>query len=256
MGGQVVLVTGASRGIGLAVTRILLSKFAVDVVAFQRTTSPELTLLKEAHNKSLTIVEGDVTSASAIQDAVTTAVSTYGSLSALVLNAGTLHPLARIGSDIPDLVDKWKSLFDVNFFSLVQTVHLALPHLRESQGTVVFVSSGAATGGVAGWGAYSASKAAMNSLCRTLASEEPGIVAVALRPGAVDTGMQATIRAIGGAHMSSKDIAKFTGLHETGTLVKPEDSGHVVAALAVNAGKDLSGKFVSWDEEAMAPFRR
>lgn len=56
--------------------------------------------------------------------------------------------------------------------------------------------------------------------------------------------------------MSPKDLAKFTGLHDTGTLVKPEDSGYVIASLAVKAGKDLTGKFVSWDEEAMAPFRR
>ncbi|KAG8865223.1 hypothetical protein FRB96_000113 [Tulasnella sp. 330] len=254
MSRPVVLVTGASRGIGLAVTRILLSNFSADVVAFQRTVSPELKKLKESNDRALTIFEGDVTSATATENAVETALSTYGSLSALVLNAGTLHPLGRI--DTPNLVDEWKSLFDVNFFSLVQTIQMALPHLRKIGGRVVFVSSGAATGGSAGWGAYSASKAAMNSLCRTLAAEEPDIVAVALRPGAVDTEMQSTIRAIGAAHMSPKDLAKFTGLYETGTLVKPEDSGHVIAALAVNAGKDLTGKFVSWDEEAMAPFRR
>lgn len=91
-------------------------------------------------------------------------MSTYGSLSGLVLNAGILHPIGRI--DTPNLVDQWKNLFDVNFFSLVQTIQIALPHLREFGGRVVFVSSGAATGGMAGWGAYNASKAAMNSLCR------------------------------------------------------------------------------------------
>jgi len=254
MARPVVLVTGASRGIGLAVVRFLLDNFSADVLAFQRTISPELKQLKETHEKALTIFEGDVTSATATRDAINAAISMYGSLSALVLNAGTLHPMARIST--PDLVDEWKSLFDVNFFSLVHTIQAAVPHLRETQGRVIFVSSGAATGGTAGWGAYSASKAAMNSLCRTLAAEEPDITAVALRPGAVDTDMQSTVREIGSAHMLPKDLARFTGLHETGTLVKPEDSGHVIAALAVQAGKDLSGKFVSWDEEAMTLFRR
>lgn len=56
--------------------------------------------------------------------------------------------------------------------------------------------------------------------------------------------------------MAPNELARFIKLHETKTLVKPEDSGHVIAALAVKAGKDLTGKFVSWDEDAMAPFRR
>lgn len=56
--------------------------------------------------------------------------------------------------------------------------------------------------------------------------------------------------------MTTNDMAKFIKLHETKTLVKPEDSGHVIAALALDANSDLSGKFVSWEEEAMAPFRR
>jgi len=56
--------------------------------------------------------------------------------------------------------------------------------------------------------------------------------------------------------MAPNDLAKFIKLHETKTLVRPEDSGHVIAALAINATQDLSGKFVSWDEEALAPYRR
>lgn len=63
-------------------------------------------------------------------------------------------------------VDAWKQLFDVNVFSLVHTVRAALPKLRASKGKIIFVSSGAAVGNVASWGAYGASKAAMNSFCR------------------------------------------------------------------------------------------
>jgi len=44
--------------------------------------------------------------------------------------------------------------------------------------------------------------------------------------------------------------------HADGTLVRPEDSGYVIAALAVRASKDLSGKFVSWDGEECKAFRR
>ena len=63
-------------------------------------------------------------------------------------------------------VDSWKSLFDVNFFSIVETLKGAIPHLRESKGKIIFVSSGAAIGSIVSWGPYSASKAALNSLAR------------------------------------------------------------------------------------------
>jgi len=104
-------------------------------------------------------------------------------------------------------LDEYKQLFDINFFSIISILSHSLPYLtsRESKslsqdqpaGRVILVSSGAATGGVAGWGAYNASKAAMNSLCRTLANEEEDLVVVAVRPGVVGTEMQEKIREIG-----------------------------------------------------------
>jgi NAD(P)-dependent dehydrogenase (short-subunit alcohol dehydrogenase family) len=93
-------------------------------------------------------------------------MKTYQGIDGLILNAGVLDPMCRIGSDIP--LDEWRAHFDINFFSLVSALKAALPALRASDlgGRVVFVSSGAGVGGVAGWGPYNAGKAAMNSLCR------------------------------------------------------------------------------------------
>jgi NAD(P)-dependent dehydrogenase (short-subunit alcohol dehydrogenase family) len=93
-------------------------------------------------------------------------MKTYRGIDGLILNAGVLDPMCRIGSDTS--LDEWRAHFDINFFSLVSALKAALPALRASDlgGRVVFVSSGAAVGGVAGWGAYNAGKAAMNSLCR------------------------------------------------------------------------------------------
>lgn len=83
------------------------------------------------------------------------------------MNAAVLNPMGKIASSDVG-IDDWKSHFDINFFSLITALRATLPALRESDlgGRVVFVSSGAATGNVAGWGPYNASKAAMNSLCR------------------------------------------------------------------------------------------
>lgn len=61
----------------------------------------------------------------------------------------------------------------------------SIPELRKSKGRIIFVSSGAAVTGYQGWGAYGASKAAMNHLSLTLAVEEPNITSVAIRPGVI-----------------------------------------------------------------------
>lgn len=55
--------------------------------------------------------------------------------------------------------------------------------------------------------------------------------------------------------MDPKNHQSFIKKHEAGTLVKPEDCGAVIAALAIRATPDLSGQFVSWDEEKLASYR-
>jgi NAD(P)-dependent dehydrogenase (short-subunit alcohol dehydrogenase family) len=129
-----------------------------------------------------------------------------------------------------------------------------LPFLRKSdKGSIIIVSSGAASKGYKGWGAYGASKAAVNHIASTLAVEEENITTIALRPGVVDTEMQALIRSDGQKSMR-EDHSKFIDLHKHGQLVKPQDPGHVLAALANNPPKELSGKMYSWNDEEMKPF--
>jgi len=101
----------------------------------------------------------------ALADVISAFVKTHNRLDGLVLNAGVLEPLGPVaGEGVP--LSAWKSHFDVNFFSLIPALRASLPALRAARGRVVFVSSGAAVGGMAGWGPYNASKAALNSLCR------------------------------------------------------------------------------------------
>ncbi|KAJ7180171.1 hypothetical protein C8R43DRAFT_972003 [Mycena crocata] len=247
-----VLVTGASKGIGLAVVTILRTKFNANVVALSRTRSPELIALA---SDSLLLVDGDITNGAAVADAVALALKSFSSLDGLILNAATLAPLCRIADDTP--IEQWKSHFDVNFFSLVTALKAALPALRASNlgGRVVFVSSGASVKGTPGWGPYAASKAAMNSLCRTVAEEEPQVTSVALRPGMVQTDMQATLRQTGAPHMSAKDHQMFVSAHTDGKLLKAEDPGHVIASLALHAPQSMSGQFVSWDSQECADYR-
>lgn len=108
----------------------------------------------------------------------------------------------------------------------------------------MFTSSGAATGAYTTWGAYGATKAVLNHVAATLSVEEPDVTSISIRPGTVDTEMQRDIREKHSASMDRKDVEKFGNLHKTGSLLKPEQPGNVIARLALDAPKDLSGKFL------------
>jgi NAD(P)-dependent dehydrogenase (short-subunit alcohol dehydrogenase family) len=142
----------------------------------------------------------------------------------------------------------WRASFDTNVFSCVAFIQAALPALRESRGRIVVVSSGAAVNAYTGWGAYGAAKAALNHLVCTMEKEEgaKGIVAVAVRPGVVDTEMQRGIREVYGDGMEERDVARFRDLKEQGGLLRPEQPGNVLGRLAVEAVRELGGRFFKY----------
>jgi len=84
----------------------------------------------------------------------------------------------------------------------------------------------------------------MNHLGLTLSVEEPSITTVSVRPGTVDTDMQALIRQ-NDKIMDAKDVQKFKSLYEDKTLLRPAQPGNVIARLAIGAEKELSGKFLT-----------
>jgi len=88
----------------------------------------------------------------------------------------------------------------------------------------------------------------MNHLAISLASEEPDVTTVAIRPGVVDTTMQVEIREQHKAGMGEKQHNRFTELHEKGQLLRPEQPGTVIANLAISASRELSGKFIRYVE--------
>jgi len=93
-------------------------------------------------------------------------------------------------------------------------------------------------------------KAALNMFTSVLAKEEPAISAIALRPGVVDTAMQAQIRSDVGQKAMGADHAKFPQLFESGQLLAPELPAKAIAHLALlgSGAKSLSGQFIQWDE--------
>jgi NADP-dependent 3-hydroxy acid dehydrogenase YdfG len=182
----VALVTGASSGIGHATARALASAGASVAVAARRTErlaalEAELSALGA---KTLTL-ELDVTDEEAVRAAVASTVESLGSLDVVVNNAGVMLLGQIEGADTSD----WRRMIDTNVYGLMYVTHAALPHLLQSRGALVQVSSVAGRVARAGSGAYNASKWAVNAFSEALRQEVTtrGVRVVVIEPGMVDT---------------------------------------------------------------------
>ena len=248
--GPVVIVTGASRGMGRWTARWLAGAGAA--VAVTARSEDDLARLRDeivsAGGKCLA-VPGDVADPDACHTVVDRTLERFGAVDALVNNAGVLSPIARVADCDMDL---FRENIMVNLMGPVYLVRAALAALREAAGRVVNVSSGAAVNPIATWSAYGAAKAGLTHFTRVLAAEEPSIVAVSIRPGVVDTAMQELIRREGVKTMPPKLAEYFRGLKENGNLEPPHVPARSIAWLALKAPSELSGKFVEYDDPQIA----
>jgi NAD(P)-dependent dehydrogenase (short-subunit alcohol dehydrogenase family) len=112
----------------------------------------------------------------------------------------------------------------------------------------VNVSSGAATMALETVSAYCTGKAALNHFTRILAVEETEVTALTVRPGMVDTAMQAVLRNEADNAMSASQIAYYRQLKERGELEPPEIPARAIAWLALYAPREFSGKFLDYND--------
>ncbi len=251
----VILVTGASRGIGESVA-YWLGKAGVAVVLLARTRKAlqQVALRVKALGGAAHPFPGDVADPAACKACVSDAVTRFGRLDGLVNNAGVLEPLLTV-ADADEA--QWRRNLEVNLLGPLYLMKEALPLLREQEGRIISVSSGAAYHPIFAGSAYCASKAALNQLNSVLAKEEPRVTCVSVRPGVVDTAMQEKIREKGPGIMPPDEIAYYLSIKEKGTLEAPEVPGRAVAWLALAAPKAFSGRFMSYDDaQISAPAKR
>ncbi|MQY05172.1 SDR family NAD(P)-dependent oxidoreductase [Actinomadura macrotermitis] len=251
LAGRVALVTGASKGIGLAVVRTLLEEGA-KVVAASRKTSPELDALA---GPNLSHVAVDLTDPAAPAQAVEHAVRTFGALDILVNNAGGPPPgvtLPRFGFLTPDDED-WARMFDFNLFAVVRAIRAALPHLLASDAAaIVNVSTGMAHVPAPMNVDYSAAKAALNNLTLALSEEygPQGVRVNVVSPGAVRTawwteeGGAADVMAA--AFGTDRDTVMDSAAPEmmkmvTGRLVEPQEVADTVVQLVSPRAASTTG---------------
>ena len=243
---KVVLVTGASRGIGIAVVRRLLTQGCRLAIAARSRQSfaAALKAVKPA-DPSILVLTGDVARPEDCRRWVKETVARFGRLDALVNNAGILAPLARLAEAEPEA---WQYNLAVNLMGPFHLAQAAIPHLRSSRGRMVNVSSGAAVKAIQGWSAYCVAKAGLTHLTHLLAAEEQDITTVAVRPGVVDTDMQALIRAEGAKAMTPERSAYFQDLKDSAQLLDPMVPAAKIAWLALQAPPSLSGAFLDYDD--------
>ncbi|MGH3280726.1 MAG: SDR family NAD(P)-dependent oxidoreductase [Trebonia sp.] len=175
------LITGAGRGLGLALARALLSAGWRVVVDARRAGHLAAALPGTA------VVPGDVTDP-AHRGALALAVAGLGRLDLLVNNASDLGP-----SPLPALADvplaAVRRVYETNVLAPLALTQAFLPALRASHGTVLNISSDAAVEPYAGWGAYGSSKAALDQLTAVLAVEAPELAVYSVDPGDMRTEM-------------------------------------------------------------------
>lgn len=237
--GKRALVTGASRGIGLAVAREF-GRRGADVVITGRKaeTLAEVTnLLKieEIHAHADVCHQGDPASIAALFDKL------QPTPHIVVINAAT-NPY--YGPLLDCDLDAWKKIIDVNLTGALLTAqHAARRMLHQGGGSIIFMASVAGLDPLPGLGAYGVSKAGLLGLMRALARElgPRGIRVNAVAPGLIETKFSAAL-------MNDKEVYKsFVGGTALGRHGLPEDVAGAVVFLASDAANYVTGQVLVVD---------
>jgi NAD(P)-dependent dehydrogenase (short-subunit alcohol dehydrogenase family) len=237
---RIALVTGASRGIGHA-TALALAKAGAHVVAVARTVGglEELDDAIRALGSSATLVPLDLKDYAGIDRLAGAIGQRYGRLDALIANAGILGPLSPLDHVPPH---DWDEVVAINITANYRLTRACADLLRKSAaGRVVYVSSAIASQGVAYWGPYAVSKAAIEVLARTFAAEtaSTNVRVNVIAPGQVRTRMLATAR---------------PGLDMT-NVEKPDKVAEQIVELCLPSMTE-TGKYYDFPARKLFDFRR
>ncbi len=195
MQGQVVAITGASRGIGAEAARAFAAAGAK--VALLARTTAQIDALAQELGPQVRSFACDVADAGAMARTLADVMAWGGGFDVLLNNAGVIEPIARLDEAHPAA---FAAAVAINLTGVFNGLRAALPVMRAAgRGTILTVSSGAAHNPLEGWGGYCASKAGAAMLTRVahLENAEAGLRIMGLSPGTVATEMQVTIKASG-----------------------------------------------------------
>lgn len=253
--GRVALVTGGVGGVGSIIARALAAEGAALTLlgrSEDRLRAQAATL--GATGREVLWVQADVEDPEAMEAAVAATVAAHGGLDILVNCAGRYGPFGPV-----HLVDpqSWASNIRTNLIGTFNAIRAAVPAMIEKGrgGTIINLSGGGSSKGRPTFSAYASSKTGVVRLTETVADElRPYLITVnALAPGGVYTEMtKELLRSPGLA--APGDLAEAERIRATGGT-PPERIGELAVFLASDAGRPLTGRFISapWDDwEAMA----
>ena len=204
---RVALVTGASRGLGLVIARVLAKRgYGVVIGGRDRKALDDAAAELSSYAPLVAPIAGDITDQS-VRAQLIDAANRLGGLDVLVNNASELGPVGPLMAfDVP----RFGRLFPVNVGAPMVLTQRALPLLRARRGLVVNITSDAATAAYPGWGPYGATKAALELLTRTLATElrDQGVSAILVDPGDMRTRMHQ--EAFPGEDISDRPLPEVT----------------------------------------------
>lgn len=244
---KVAVVTGASKGIGLAVAEKLAGE-GVKVVAGSRSSTRELDALAAKYD--VAIVSVDLSTPEGAERLVQQAVEQYGRVDVLVNNIGVAEPRESF-LKVSDA--DWQRIFDLTFFSAVRVSRAALPHLvQDGGGAIVNISSINARLPFPMVVDYSAAKAALTNLTKALSEEfaPQGVRVNSIAPGPVRTPFwtapggfaDATAAAAGVTAQEAIDVVvpQSMGI-TTGRVTEAEEVADLALFLASPVSANITG---------------
>jgi len=204
---RIAIVTGANRGLGLVITGVLAGRgYGLVIGGRDREALDAVADGLSRHAPDVVAIAGDITDMQ-VRTNLIDAARQRGGLDVLVNNASELGPIGPLlAFDVPRL----GRLFPVNVGAPMFLIQMAAPLLATRRGLIVNITSDAATAAYPGWGPYGATKAALELLTRTFASElaAQGVSAVLVDPGGMRTRMHQ--EAFPGEDISDRPLPEVT----------------------------------------------
>lgn len=231
-GGKVVLVTGAGSGIGQAAARAF-ARAGATLVAADKDQVRLDALMKELASDKVFVRAADTSSAAECEALVKAAIDKFGRLDVLVNDAGVDH----MGAVDEGGLEQWERIMGTDLNGYFYMTRFAIPHLRESKGAIVNVSSVSGLGGDWNHSFYNAAKGAITNFTRALALDEGkhGVRVNAVNPSLVYTSMTEQMKS------QPELIKKFEERIALGRGAEPEDIAGPILFLASEAAHFVTG---------------